>query len=108
MKRQKIKTLEEAFFVVDQLVENYDEGTKERKMNSDKLKEKTTKEEYFHYRLMVAAATQTDGKKKKNEPVVGVMQILGDAVATDAIPRVDIDSNKLEYVSMKFGPRGLH
>jgi len=29
-------------------------------------------------------------------------------VATDAIPRVDIDSNKLEYVSMKFGPRGLH
>jgi len=43
VKRQNIKTLEEAFAAVDHLVENYDEGTEERKKNTKTLKEKYTK-----------------------------------------------------------------
>lgn len=45
MKRQKIKTLEEASVVVDHLVEQFDEGFDEKKKKHDKLKEKTMKEE---------------------------------------------------------------
>ena len=45
MNRKKIKTLEEAFVVVDRLVEHYDEGTEEKKKKTDKLKEKSTMEE---------------------------------------------------------------
>lgn len=40
VKRQKIKTLEEAFAAVDRLVEHYDETYDDRKKKSDKQKEK--------------------------------------------------------------------
>ena len=40
VKRQKIKTLEEAFAVVDKFVEHYDETYDERKKKFDKPKEK--------------------------------------------------------------------
>jgi len=45
VKRQKIKTLEEEFAVVDHLVEHSDEGTEEKKKKADKPKEKAIKEE---------------------------------------------------------------
>lgn len=45
VKRQKIKTLEEAFAAVGHLVEHFDEGSDEKKKKYDKSKEKTTKEE---------------------------------------------------------------
>ena len=45
VKRQKIKTLEEAFAAVDRLVEHYDEASDEKKKKFDKSKEKTTKDD---------------------------------------------------------------
>ena len=41
--------------------------------------------------------------KKKEETFVGVMQILGAAVAMEAVSRRDPERNKLEYVEMKVG-----
>lgn len=43
VKRHKIKTLEEAFVVVDLLVEHYEEGTEERNKSFVKPKEKIYK-----------------------------------------------------------------
>ena len=40
VKRQRIKTLEEAFAAVDRLVEHYDETSDDRKKKSDKSKDK--------------------------------------------------------------------
>ena len=39
VKRQKIKTLEDAFDVIDRMVDHYDEGTGEKKKKSEKPKE---------------------------------------------------------------------
>jgi len=40
VKRQRIRTLEEAFAAVDRLVEHYDEISSDKKKKSDKPKEK--------------------------------------------------------------------
>lgn len=53
VKRQKIKTLEEAFAVVDRLVEHYDETCDEKKKKFDKPKEKKKDD-----------ASKSDGKSK--------------------------------------------
>lgn len=111
VKRQNIKTLEEAFVAVDRLVEHYDEGIKERKKKTDKPKEKFMKEkpsrsnnkskmnkhlkcwiyEEPHTgkncpsRPKVAVVAHVDAKKRKEESSIGVMQILGAAVALEAV-----------------------
>eukprot|EP00253_Pinus_taeda_P036149 PITA_36149 len=127
VKRQKIKTLEEAFATVDRLVEHFDEGSDEKKKKYDKPKEKTTKEETLRLseksktkkplkcwicaephmvkncpsRPKVATVTQSSAKKEKTS--IGVTQILGAAVAMDALSRRDPERNELEYVEMKVG-----
>ena len=55
----------------------------------------------FPSRHMMVAATQTNGNKKKQEPIVGVMKILAAAVATKVFPQCDPKRKQLEYVSMK-------
>jgi len=58
VKRQKIKTLEEAFAAVDRLVEHYDETSDERKKKFDKLKEQKKDD-----------ASKSDDKTKKKKPL---------------------------------------
>jgi len=58
VKRQKIKTLEEAFAAVDHLVEHYDEGSNENK-KYDEPKEKAMKEE----------TSRLNDKSKTNKPL---------------------------------------
>lgn len=124
VKRQKIKTLEESFVVVDRLVEHYDETSDERKKKSDKPKEKRKDEasksdektkkppkcwifvephmvKNFPSRPKVAAIAQSNAKKE--EPSVGMMQIFGVATATEVVSRRDPERNSLEYVRMKIG-----
>lgn len=107
MKRQKIKTLEEAFATVDHLVEHYDETSHEKKKKFDKRKDKSTQDDALKSndksktmqplkrwicaethmvkncpsRLKVAAMAQPNAKKE--ETYVGVKQILG--AATTAV-----------------------
>eukprot|EP00253_Pinus_taeda_P015379 PITA_15379 len=97
VKRQKIKTLEEAFAVVDRLVEHYDETSDDRKKNSDKPKEKKKDD---------ASKLNDKSKMKKSlkcwisaEPHT----IPRAAVATGVVSRRDPERNSLEYVLMKIG-----
>lgn len=48
----------------------------------------------------IATVTQSKGKKKE-EPVVGMMQILGVVTTMEVVPKRDPQRNKLEYVDMK-------
>jgi len=110
---EKIKILEEAFVAGDCLVEHYDEGSKEKKKKFDKQKGNSTKEEHSRSndklkmkkplqcwlceenntlnncpsRPTMVVVAQADSKKKKEDAVVGVMQILGVAVAMEVVPR---------------------
>ena len=53
-------------------------------------------------RPKVVVIAQSNAKKKE-ETFIGVMQILGAAVATEAVSKRDPERNKLEYVEMKVG-----
>eukprot|EP00253_Pinus_taeda_P024246 PITA_24246 len=98
VKRQKIKTLEEAFTTVDRLVEHYDETSDEKKKKFDKPKEKSTKDD---------ASKSNDKSKTKKSLKCWICAeahtILGAAAATEAVSRRDSERNNLEYVRMKVG-----
>ena len=125
MKRQKIRTLEEAFAAVDRLVDHYDETSDEKK-KSDKPKEKNkddasksddgskTKKPLKCWicarphmvkncpsKPKVAAIAQSDGKNE--DASVGMMQILGASATTEVASRRDPERKNLEYVRMKVG-----
>eukprot|EP00253_Pinus_taeda_P030661 PITA_30661 len=124
VKRQKIRTLEEAFAAVDRLVDHYDETSNE-KNKSDKPKEKkkddasksddNSKEKKplkcwlcagphvvknCPSKPKVAAAAQSD---EDDNDSVGMMQILGASATTEVTSRRDPERNRLEYVQMKIG-----
>jgi len=52
---------------------------------------------------MVATTKQTNANKKKEEPPIRMMQILGAVVAKKVVLRHDPKRKKLEYVSMEVG-----
>eukprot|EP00253_Pinus_taeda_P010563 PITA_10563 len=124
VKRQKIRTLEEAFTAIDRLVDHYDETSNEKK-KSDKPKEKKKDD-----------ASEPDDNPKEKKPLkcwlcagphvvkncpskpkvavvaqsdeddnasVGMMQILGASATTEVTSRRDPERNRLEYVQMKVG-----
>eukprot|EP00253_Pinus_taeda_P009117 PITA_09117 len=124
VKRQKIRTLEEAFTVVDRLVDHYDETSNEKK-KFDKPKEEkkkdtpkadnTPKEKKPLKCLLCAgphtvkncpskpkmvAATQAE---EEDNASVGMMQILGASATTEITSRRNPERNRLEYVRMKIG-----
>ena len=126
VKRQSIITLEEAFVVVDRLVEHYDETSADKKKKSDKPKEKKKDDasksddsskmkkalECWIFvgphtvkncpsRSKVAAIAQSDAKNEGAS--VGMMQILGASATTKVVSRRDHERNILEYVRMKVG-----
>jgi len=126
VKRQKIRTLEEAFAVVDRLVEHYDGTSDDKKKKSDKSKEKKkddaskaddsskTKKALKCWicagphmvkncpsKPKVAAIAQSDAKNEGSS--VGMMQILGASATTEEVSRRDPERNRLEYVRMKVG-----
>eukprot|EP00253_Pinus_taeda_P007240 PITA_07240 len=97
VKRQRIRTLEEAFAAMDRLVEHYDETSDDRKKKFDKPKEKKKED-----------ASKSDDKSKTKKPLkswicVEPHTILGAATATEVISRRDPERNKLEYVRIKIG-----
>eukprot|EP00253_Pinus_taeda_P019438 PITA_19438 len=129
VKRQKIRTLEEAFAAIDRLVNHYDETSNEKK-KSDKPKEKkkddasepddNPKEKKPLKRWLcagrhvvkncpskpkVAAAAQSD---EDDNAFVGMMQILGAFATTEVTSRRDPERNRLEYVQMKVGEAEAH
>jgi len=126
VKRQKIRTLEEDFAVVDRLVEHYDETSDDKKKKSDKSKEKKkddatksddsskTKKALKCWicarphtvkncpsKPKVATIAKSDAKNEGAS--VGMMQILGASPPTKEVSRRDPERNRLEYVRMKVG-----
>ena len=121
VKRQKIRTFEEAFAAVDRLVEHYDETPDDRKKKSDKPKDKKkddasklddsskTKKALKCWicagphtvkncpsKPKVAAIAQPDARNEGAS--VGMMQILGASATTEVFSRRDPKRNRLEYV----------
>eukprot|EP00253_Pinus_taeda_P035778 PITA_35778 len=97
VKRQRIRTLEEAFAVVDRLVEHYDETSDDRKKKFDKQK---------HKKKYDASKSDDSSKTKKVLKCwicAGPHTILGAAATTEVISGKDPERNKLEYVRMKVG-----
>ena len=126
MKRQKIKTLEEAFAAVNRLVEHYDETSDDRKKKSDKPKEKkkddalklddkskmkktlkcwicTEPHTVQNCPSRPKVATIAQSNTKNEEAFVGMMHILGAAAATEVVSWRDPERNSLEYVQMNIG-----
>eukprot|EP00253_Pinus_taeda_P019796 PITA_19796 len=124
VKRQKIRTLEEAFAAIDRLVDPYDETSNEKK-KSDKPKEKkkddaselddNPKEKNPLKRWLcaephvvkncpskpkVAAAAQSD---EDDNASVGMMQILCASATMEVTSRRDQERNRLEYVQIEVG-----
>eukprot|EP00253_Pinus_taeda_P003556 PITA_03556 len=124
VKRQKIRTLEEAFAAVDRLVDQYDETSNEKK-KFDKLKEKkkegnpkadnAPKEKKplacwicagphmaktcpSRPKAIVAAQEEEDDNAS-----VGMMQIVEASATTEVTSRRNPERKKLEYVRMKIG-----
>eukprot|EP00253_Pinus_taeda_P018057 PITA_18057 len=124
VKRQKIRTLEEAFAAVDRLMDHYDETSNERK-KSDKPKEKKKKDtpkadnapkekkplkcwlcagphtvKNFPSKPKVVTAAQEEGEVNAS---VGMIQILGAFATTGITSMRNPERNRLEYVRMKIG-----
>eukprot|EP00253_Pinus_taeda_P015291 PITA_15291 len=124
VKRQKIRTLEEAFAAIDRLVDPYDETSNEKK-KSDKPKEKKKDDasepddnpkekkplkrwlcvephvvKNFPSKPKVAAAAQSN---EDDNASIGMMQILGASATTEVTSGRDQERNRLEYVQMKLG-----
>eukprot|EP00253_Pinus_taeda_P022531 PITA_22531 len=124
VKRQKIRTLEEAFAAVDRLVDHYDETSNEKK-NSGNPKEEKRKDapktdnaprekkplkcwlcagphtvKNCPSKPKTVAATQMD---EEDDAEAGMMQILGASATTEVTTRRDPERNRLEYVRMKVG-----
>eukprot|EP00253_Pinus_taeda_P030757 PITA_30757 len=124
VKRQKIRTLEEAFAAVDRLVDQYDETSSEKKKfdkPKEKKKEGTPKADsapkekkplacwicagpymarIFPSRPKIVVATQ---EEEEDNASVGMMQILGASATTEVTSSRNPERNKLEYVRMKIG-----
>jgi len=120
VKRQRIRTLEEAFAAVDRLVEHYDETSDDRKKKSDKPKDKKKEETSKSndskgkkvLKCWICAGPHTvkncpskpklaaiaQSSTKDEGASVGMMQVLSTAAATEVISRKDPKRNKLEYV----------
>jgi len=126
VKRQRIRTLEEAFAAVDRLVEHYDEAFDDKKKKTDKPKEKKkddasksddnskTKKALKCWicvgphtvkncpsRPKVVAIAQSDANNEGAS--MGMMQILGASATTEVVSQRDPGRNRLEYVWMKVG-----
>lgn len=111
---------------MNRLVEHYDEISNDRKKKSDKPKEKKmddasksddkwkTKKalkcwicvephrvKNFPSRPKMAAIARSSAKNEESS--MGMMQILGVAIATEVIYQRDPKRNSLEYVQMKIG-----
>ena len=120
VRRQKIRTLEEAFATVDRLVYHLDETSDDKKKKSEKPKEKKddasksddgskTKKPLKCWicagphmvkncpsKPKVAAMAQSN--EKNDDASVGMMQILGASTTTEEVSKRDPERNKLEYV----------
>lgn len=126
VRRQKIRTLEEAFAAVDKLVDQFEEISDDKKKKTEKPKEKKDEGvskpndgpkmkkplkcwlcEGPHTvkncpsKPKVAAIAQSDDEG--NDASVGMMQILSASATTEAVSKRDPERNKLEYVRMKVG-----
>jgi len=124
VKRQKIRTLEEAFAAVDRLVDHYDETSsekrkpekpKEKKREGTSRVESSAKEkrplkcwicEGPHMAKNCSSkpkVTAVVQEEEEDNTSIGMMQILGASAAAEVTSRRNPERNRLEYVNMEIG-----